>query len=65
MPKPPSPQAGNNMQWRNYMGPGDTGGTFPPAEVCAPPGAPVQNFEKIGPHLRLQDTKCSSNDMPP
>ena len=28
-----------------------------------PPGSPpppiFQNFEKIGPHLRLQDTKCS------
>ena len=42
------------------------GGTFPPAEVCAPPpGAPIQIFLRIGPHLRLQDTKCSSIDMPP
>ena len=33
--------------------------------VCAPPGDPSQIFEKIGPHSRLQDTKCSSIDMPP
>ena len=30
-----------------------------------PPVSPIQNFEKIGPHLRLQDTKCSSINMPP
>ena len=25
---------------------------------------PIQKFVKIGSHLRLQDTKCSSIDMP-
>ena len=29
-------------QWRNY---GEHGGTFPPAEVCAPRVPPIQNFE--------------------
>ena len=42
------------------MGGGGIGGTCPP-----PWCPPIQNFEKIGPHLRLQDTKCSSIDMPP
>ena len=33
--------------------------------ALAPPPPPIQNFDKIGPHLRLQDTTCSSIDMPP
>ena len=47
---------------------GGTGGArgahAPPAEVCVPRVPPIYNFEKIGPHLRLQDAKCSSIDMP-
>ena len=39
------------------------GGTFPTAEVCDPRVPPFR-IKKIGPHLRLQDTKCSSI-MPP
>ena len=37
----------------------------PPQPRSVPPPPPIQNFEKIGPHWRLQDTKCSSVDMPP
>ena len=37
----------------------------PPPPNPAHPGCPIQIFEEIGPHLRLQDTKCSSIDMPP
>ena len=33
------------------------GGHVPPAEVCDPGVAPIQNFEKIGPHSGLQDIK--------
>ena len=29
----------------------------PPQPRSVPPGAPIQNYEKIGSHLRLQDTK--------
>ena len=42
-------------------------GNVPPTEVCAPPppGVPppplCSEFWKIGSHLRLQDTKCSSS----
>ena len=54
------------LQWHNYGGrEGGTGGHMPPSRGLCPPGALVQHFEKIGPHLRLQDAKCSSIDMPP
>ena len=39
-------------------------GHVPPQPRSVPP-PPIQNFEKTGPHLRLQDTKCSNIDMPP
>ena len=66
-------------QWRNYGPRGalcppaeicapPNRGLCPPTEVCHPQPRSVpliQNFQKIGPHLRLQDTKCSSIDMPP
>ena len=41
----------------------------PPIQCLCPPlppvAPPIHNFEKIDPHLILQDTKCSSIDMPP
>ena len=53
------------MQWRNYGG-GHGGHVLPPAEVCAPwVPPPIQNFAKIGHHLRLQDTTFPSIDTPP
>ena len=37
-------------------GHGEGGGDVLSAEVCAPRvPPPIQNFEKIGPHLRLHD----------
>ena len=66
-------EAGFRTPWLELEGSGVTMGgmaarAHPPAEVCAPPpppGSPISNVEKIGPHLRLQDTTCSSIDMPP
>ena len=48
-----------SLPWRNY-GPAPL-----PQPRSVPPGSPIQNLEKLGPHLRLQDTKCSSVDIPP
>ena len=49
------------LQWRNY-GVRARGRTCPTPNrgLCPRVPSPIQNFEKLGPHLRLQDTKCSS-----
>ena len=52
----------NKPPWSSCLVSGVTMGTRGLKSV--PPGIPIQNSEKIGPHLRLQDTKCSSIDMP-
>ena len=40
-------------------------GNVPPSRGLCPSGAPHSEFWKIGSHLRLQDTKYLSIDMPP